>query len=894
MTIFTLFNLLALGGFYVITALTLVDFLRYRDRPHLDIALLFSSLVIGLSILQLDVGDSMPAWLDELSSIALAAHPYLLLRLLQHFYPAPRLLRRLALAGLVAVITIMVADWRPWPVLALWAIAFYFVGLEGYVAWAFIRGAITAGGVTRRRLTFAAAGTGLLTTVALLAVVPTLLQVNVWEQLALPVALLVLLAAQSYYFGFAPPRWLRRSWQLVELHRFLQETAEPRANGQSEAVLTLLGQAAIRSVGGLAANVALWDAAQSHFNLHPTSHWPALIGPVVADEGAIGRAWGEKRPLAANTVAELGPEGGRLAAAVRARAMLVVPITAAHANWGLLLVFLRFGSLFATDDLNALALLVEQSGITLAYAALLARQQELTEQLRQQSQAELHDSEERFRVLAEAAFEGICIHENGRIFQANQVFARMYGYDNPDELVGKSVFELVAPASHEAVADHLTTRATDTYEVLGVRQDQSTFPVEVAARDFPYKGRLLRVTTVHDITERKRREQEMRLIQERVMEQERLAAVGQLAAGIAHDFNNIMAVIVLYAQLLQRASGLTAKEQQRLTTIYQQAQHATNLIQQILDFSRRSVMESSPVDLLPFLKELAKLWARTLPENIALDMAHDEKEYVVNGDLTRLQQALMNLVVNARDAMPQGGHIHLTLSRWRLPPGQKHPAPDVEPGEWVRLDVADSGTGIPKEALPHIFEPFFTTKPPGRGTGLGLAQVYGIVKQHGGNVTVASRVGQGTMFTILLPALALPALPAEMVEEPVVATRPATILLVEDNPAACAAMQETLEGLGYRVLVVGDGRAALHLFRQRAGEIDLVLSDVVMPEMGGLALCQALRSEWPDVKMLLMSGYPLTDADRRQMEAGGIELAPKPFTAAQIAGRIQKVLNGAS
>lgn len=892
MTIFTLIGLLALGGFYVITALTLVDFVRHRDRPHLDIALLFSSLVIGLSIMQIDVVGPALGWLSGLSSISLASHPYFLLRLLQHFYPVSRLLRRLALVGLVAVATIMVADLQPWPVLDLWAIAFYFVGLEGYVAWAFIHGAITAGGVTRRRLTFAAAGTGLLATVALFVILPILLRMAVWEQLALPIVLLVLLAALSYYFGFAPPRWLRRSWQLAELHRFLQETAVQRASGQSEAVLTLLSQAATRSVGGLMASVALWDAAQVRFNLHPTPRWPILGGPVVVDEGVIGRAWQEGRPLAANTAAELGAEGGRLAAAVRARAMLVAPITAADTGFGLLLVFLRVGSLFATDDLNALALLTEQSGITLAYAALLARQQELMEQLRQQSQAELHDSEERFRVLAEAAFEGICIHEDGRIFQANQVFARMHGYDDPDELVGKSVFELVVPASHEVVADHLATRATDTYEAVAVRQDQSTFPVEVAARDFPYKGRLLRVVTVHDVTERKRREREMQLIQERVMQQERLAAVGQLAAGIAHDFNNIMAVIVLYTELLQKVSGLTPKERERLATIYQQAQHATNLIQQVLDFSRRSVMESSPVDLLPFLKELSKLWTRTLPENITLALAYEEKEYVVNGDPTRLQQALMNLVVNARDAMPQGGRIKLTLSHGCLLSGQELSASDVAPGEWVRLDVADSGTGIPKEVLPHIFEPFFTTKPPGRGTGLGLAQVYGIVKQHGGNVTVASRVGQGTTFTICLPALALPTSSAETADAPMMATRPATILLVEDNPAACAAMQETLEGLGYQVLVVGDGRAALHLFREQAAEIDLVLSDVVMPEMGGLALYQALRSEWPAVKMLLMSGYPLTDPDRRQMEAGGIELAPKPFTAAQIAGRIHKTLNG--
>jgi two-component system, cell cycle sensor histidine kinase and response regulator CckA len=255
------------------------------------------------------------------------------------------------------------------------------------------------------------------------------------------------------------------------------------------------------------------------------------------------------------------------------------------------------------------------------------------------------------------------------------------------------------------------------------------------------------VLVLRDVTEE-------RQLQAQNRQQEQLAAVGQLAAGIAHDFNNVMSVIILYAQMLQNATGLSAKAKERLDVIYNQAVHATNLIQQILDFSRRSIMDRQPVDLLPFMKELVRLWERTFPEHIVISLAYDENKYVVDADPTRLQQAIMNLAVNARDAMPDGGTLRLALSRLTVAPDQNGPAADMAAGEWVQFTLVDSGTGIPPEAMPRLFEPFFTTKAPGRGTGLGLSQVYGIVAQHDGHLTVDSQVGQGTTFSIYLPLLA--------------------------------------------------------------------------------------------------------------------------------------------
>lgn len=372
--------------------------------------------------------------------------------------------------------------------------------------------------------------------------------------------------------------------------------------------------------------------------------------------------------------------------------------------------------------------------------------------------------------------------------------------------------------------------------------------------------------------------------------QDRLATVGQLAAGIAHDFNNIMAVIVLYAQtlLMSKPEG---REQERLSVIYQQAQQASRLISQILDFSRRSVVERRPLDIIPFLKELVQMLQRTLPETIDLDFSFSEGDYVIDADPTRLQQALMNLAVNARDAMPEGGTLSLALSRHG--PDWPTPLPDMRRGHWVRLEVRDTGEGITTADLPHIFEPFYTTKGPGKGTGLGLAQVYGIVKQHDGFIHVSSRAGYGTAFQLYLPAFVLPAPEEQRDAQAIPAALPGeTILVVEDEESIREAVATTLEGLNYRVLTAPNGEVALAIYRQDHSAISLVLSDMVMPKMGGAALYDALRELDEQVRMLIFTGYPLEDTNRDFIERSGVQWVQKPFSAEKLARAIRRVLEG--
>jgi two-component system, cell cycle sensor histidine kinase and response regulator CckA len=315
------------------------------------------------------------------------------------------------------------------------------------------------------------------------------------------------------------------------------------------------------------------------------------------------------------------------------------------------------------------------------------------------------------------------------------------------------------------------------------------------------------------------------------------------------------------------------------------------MIGQILDFTRSSTIERGPMNLLSMVKEMIKLLQQIFPENIAIHLHTDANEYQILADPTRLQQALMNMALNARDAMPQGGDLRFSFTSLTLAPDETPPLPDLAAGRWLRVAISDTGDGIQPAHLPRIFDPFFTTKQPGKGTGLGLPQVHGIIKQHEGSITAESAPGLGTTFMIYFPLLARLSdqsrLPEANSAKPPRGNE--TILLVEDNAQLRASLRETLADLGYTILEAENGLAALEILNDGRTNIHLVISDLVMPEMSGLELYHATEKQRRDgLKILLMSGYPL---EENQAELNQIGWLSKPFDAHQIAQKVRASLS---
>lgn len=382
-------------------------------------------------------------------------------------------------------------------------------------------------------------------------------------------------------------------------------------------------------------------------------------------------------------------------------------------------------------------------------------------------------------------------------------------------------------------------------------------------------------------------------VQQLAQQRDRLAAVGQLAAGIAHDFNNIMAAIILYAEMLLNSQELGEKSKERLNTILNQAQRAATLTRQILDFSRQAVMEQHPMDLIPFIREFEKLLARTLPESITINLDYDEQDFILRADPGRLQQVFMNLALNARDAMPQGGELTFSLKRINVRTYEIPPIREMPPGEWIQVSVSDTGEGISQEALPHIFEPFFTTKPPGEGTGLGLAQVYGIVKQHDGYINVKSTHGRGAAFNIYLPPMRVAESKYELPQpEDVAHGSGERILVVEDDPATREGVREVLEMLNYQVMVASDGQRAQEIFERGEDHFDLVVTDLVMPGVGGMALYKYLLKNVPGIRIIMMTGYPLGEGTRELLDQGKVTWIQKPLDSEMLGRAVHDALAG--
>jgi PAS domain S-box-containing protein len=467
-------------------------------------------------------------------------------------------------------------------------------------------------------------------------------------------------------------------------------------------------------------------------------------------------------------------------------------------------------------------------------------------------------TEENLRLIRagiDGSSEAVAITDpEGRHSYHNRAFAQMFGYraeelTEPlaqvalyaDQAVGRAVFDAIMHGRAWRGEPDMVTKAG------------RPVPVEVRADAVRNEqGQLIGLIIVHtDITERRKLEAQLRQAQ-------KMEAVGQLASGVAHDFNNMLAVIRGNADLmLMDDDQISAAAKEGLNHIIAASEKAANLTRQLLVFSRNQVMQPQPLVLNDLIRNLTKMLARTIREDIRFECVYADPLPLVQADPGMLEQVLLNLVVNARDAMPHGGHLRIATEKRSLGDAHAQANPEARAGEFVCLSVSDTGTGIAPEYLPRIFEPFFTTKEPDKGTGLGLATVYGIVQQHQGWIELSTQLGAGTRFNIFLPAITalVPTASAQGAEANV---RGGTerILLVEDDFAVRAITQQLLEIQSYRVWKAESAQEALELWRDHASEVDLLLSDLVLPgSLSGRELAERLQREKPGLKVIFMSGY---------------------------------------
>ncbi|MFB3901904.1 MAG: ATP-binding protein [Acidobacteriota bacterium] len=391
------------------------------------------------------------------------------------------------------------------------------------------------------------------------------------------------------------------------------------------------------------------------------------------------------------------------------------------------------------------------------------------------------------------------------------------------------------------------------------------------------------------MAELRQAEDERQRLQAQLVQAQKMEAVGQLASGVAHDFNNILAAILMYLGLLQAEPDINSEMRSVLGDLETQANRAAGLTRQLLMFSRRQVMQTQVFDLNSLLGNLLKMLRRLIGEDIGLEFKGEAAALWVEADPGMLEQVVMNLVVNARDAMPHGGRLTLATRSVVLDESYSKQNPEGRGGRFVCLSVADTGVGMDEATVKHIFEPFFTTKEPGRGTGLGLATVYGILRQHGGWVEAESTVGKGSTFRVFLPEHPQAAkLEADEANEPCTGGRE-TILVVEDEPSVRSVIARALHRCGYHVMEAANGQMALGMWRQRQGRIDLLLTDMVMPEgMTGLELAEQLCRENRNLKVMLMSGY---NPELVRHAHRGVAYLSKPFTAKVLARAIRDHLD---
>jgi PAS domain S-box-containing protein len=508
---------------------------------------------------------------------------------------------------------------------------------------------------------------------------------------------------------------------------------------------------------------------------------------------------------------------------------------------------------------------------------------------------EVQETERRYRSIFENAVEGMYqTTPDGKIIAANPAMARILGYESPAELMA-SITDLEAqvyvdpPARAQFLQEIEKRGVVQGFETQMFRKDRSRIWVNVggqAIRDdngdvVQYEG------GIEDISERKR-------LEEQLFQSQKMEAIGTLAGGIAHDFNNLLTAIIGYSQLVASRLAEGDPMLREIQEISRAGSRAAELTSQLLAFSRKQVMQLKVVNLNTIVENISKMIGRLIGEDIELVASLDPGLGQIRADPGQMEQVIMNLAVNARDAMPKGGKLIIETGEMLLDEAYARLHLQVRPGPFVMLAVSDTGCGMDSETRSQIFDPFFTTKEPGKGTGLGLSTVYGIVKQSGGDIWVYSEPGRGTTFKVYLPCVeqAVAHSPREPLQMKTTGTE--TVLLVEDESLVRELAAVVLRDRGYQVLEASGGQDALRIARRHKGRIHLLLTDVVMPEMSGKELSERIKSTRSDINVLFSSGYTNDAVLHYGVLDGEIEFIQKPFTPNTLANKVRELLDARS